>query len=406
MICYIHVIYNWGSGSIEDVLIKNARLADSGEFVDISAADGIIVQIRPSGRGGEAKKTIDAHGNYISPGFIDLHVHLRDPGLTHKEDIFSGTMAAVNGGITTVCCMPNTSPNIDSPEIIQYILSQKARCDVLPIGAITKAQKGEALTDFAALKKAGAIALSDDGRPVENETLMREALIKAKENDMLVMSHCEDLKLAGNEAEDKITKRDVDLAQKTGARLHICHVSTKKSAEYIGEAKKSGCRVTAETCPHYFALSEKDAKKYGANAKMNPPLRSVEDKEGIIEAIKSGAIDCISTDHAPHSEEEKKAGANGITGLETSFALGVTYLVRQGHITLSKLIGLMSENPAKIIGLENEKGKIETGKAANFVIFDPNAKFIFDKNSSRSKSLNTPFHGFELYGKPFCIRCN
>ncbi|MCL2157964.1 MAG: dihydroorotase [Oscillospiraceae bacterium] len=386
-----------------ELLIKNARTADSGELVDISVFGGIIEQIRTAGAGknktSDQTQTIDAGGKYISPGFVDLHVHLRDPGQTHKEDIASGTMAAAAGGITTVCCMPNTRPCLDTPELVRYVLGQRAYCNVLPVGAITKSQKGEELTDFAALKKAGAIALSDDGRPVESDELMRAALLKAKENDMLVMPHCEDLGLSGNASEDKITKRDIELAQKVGARLHICHVSTKKSAEYVAQAKRAGARISAETCPHYFALTEKAVLQYGENARMNPPLRSEEDREGIIEAIKSGAIETISTDHAPHSEEEKKAGQNGITGLESAFALGVTYLVRPGHITLAKLIEMMTINPARIIGVEGERGKIEEGKAADFVIFDPEEKFTFDKTKSRSKSRNTPFHGFELYGK-------
>jgi dihydroorotase len=385
--------------NISDLTIKNARLADGGDLVDISVAGGVIEKICPAGgHGKSASETIDARRNYIAPGLVDLHVHLRDPGLTHKEDIASGTKAAAAGGITTLCCMPNTEPCIDSPEVIRYVLDQTAHCGVLPVGAITKMQKGESLTDFAALKKAGAIALSDDGRPVESESLMREALIKAKENDMLIMQHCEDLSLSGNESEDKITKRDIDLAGDVGARLHICHISTKKSAGYVSGAKLRGIKVSSETCPHYFVLTEDDVLKYGANAKMNPPLRSLEDREGIIEAIKSGVIDCISSDHAPHSENEKQAGINGITGLETAFALGVTYLVKPKHITLGKLIELMATNPAKIIGIDKQKGTIEAGKAADFVIFDTEAKFTFDKNNSLSKSRNTPFHGFELYG--------
>ena len=375
-----------------NILIKNARLVETDEIINILVSDGIIKQIRRDELCSSADtEIIDACGNYIAPGFIDLHVHLRDPGQTHKEDIDSGTKAAVKGGITTVCCMPNTNPCIDNPDVIKYILEKNTHCNILPVGAITKSQKGEGLTDFAALKHAGAVALSDDGKPVENADLMREALIKAKENGMLMMSHCE--------PEDEITKRDIDLACETGARLHICHVSTKNSAKYIADAKNLGVAVTAETCPHYFVLTDADVLKYGVNAKMNPPLRSFEDREKIIEAIKSGVIDCITTDHAPHSDEEKKSGLNGITGLETSFALGVTYLVKKNHITLARLIELMTINPAKIIGIDKNRGTIEVGKIADFVIFNTNEKFIYDKSKSCSKSRNTPFHGFELYGK-------
>ena len=377
-----------------NLIIKNARLVETDEIVDIFISCGIIEQICRDELCSSAGncETIDACGNYISAGFIDLHVHLRDPGLTYKEDIESGTKSAVKGGITTVCCMPNTNPVIDNPAQIKYILENKNKyCNVLPVGAITKSQKGEQLTDFAELKRAGAIALSDDGKPVEGENLMREALIKAKKNDILIMSHCE--------PEDIITKRDINLAGENNSRLHICHVSSGKSVDYIADAKKHGFGITAETCPHYFVLTAEDVLKYGVNAQMNPPLRSVEDKEKIIEAIKSGIIDCISTDHAPHSEEDKNAGINGITGLETSFALGLTYLVKQNHITLARLIELMVVNPAKIIGIDDKYGTIKAGKAADLVIFNTDEKFIYDKNKSYSKSRNTPFHGFELYGK-------
>ncbi|MCL1858780.1 MAG: dihydroorotase [Oscillospiraceae bacterium] len=390
-----------------NLIIKNARLVETDEIIDIIINNGIISEIcRSEPAWPPVEKNcdiniIDAECNYISAGFIDLHTHLRDPGLTYKEDIESGTKSAIKGGITALCCMPNTNPVIDNPDLIKYILENKnkAHCNIFPVGAITKSQKGEELTDFAGLKKAGAMALSDDGKPVENYDLMREALIKSKENNILIMSHCEDLSLTGNESEDKITKRDIYLACETGARLHICHVSTGNSAGYIAEAKNQGFNITAETCPHYFVLTDEDITKYGVNAKMNPPLRSTEDKEKIIEAIKSGAIDCISTDHAPHSLEDKNAGVNGITGVETSFALGVTYLVKQNHITLKKLIELMTINPAKIIGIDDKYGTIEVGKAADFVIFNTDKKFIYDKNKSYSKSRNTPFHGFKFYGK-------
>ena len=426
-----------------NMIIKNARLVKTEKIINILVSDGVIAQIFEGEfcefkdfRNYKICEIIDARGNYISAGFIDLHVHLRDPGFEYKEDIESGTKAAVKGGVTTVCCMPNTKPVIDNPETLKYIFETKANCGVLPVAAVTKSQKGEELTDFIELKKAGAVALSDDGRPVGNCELMREALINAKNNNMLIISHCEDLTLAHsgvmndgeilkkinlecnldlkgipNEAEDKITKRDVNLACETGARLHIAHVSSKNSVDYIADAKKRGFNnITAETCPHYFTLTDGDVLKYGVNAKMNPPLRSAEDKEKIIEAIKSGVIDCISTDHAPHSLDDKKdenyidlcklqEAANGITGLETMFSLGVTYLVKPNHITLDRLIELMTVNPAKIIGIEKERGTIEIGKAADFVIFNTDEKFIFDKDKSYSKSRNTPFNGFELYGK-------
>ena len=435
-----------------NLIIKNAKLVETDKTVDILVMGGVIDSIfgsepdspisvteliyngerRP---GEEMCEIIDACGNYISAGFIDLHVHLRDPGMKYKEDIESGTKSAVKGGVTTVCCMPNTNPPIDNPKGIKYILESTAYCNVLPAAAITKSQKGEELTDFAELKKAGAAALSDDGRPVENDDLMREAMIKAKENGMLIMSHCEDLTLSRggimnggeslkkinglhnldlkgipNEAEDKATKRDINLVCETGAGLHIAHVSSGNSVDCIAGAKSRGFNITAETCPHYFSLTDGDVLKYGVNAKMNPPLRSYADREKIIDGIKSGVIDCVSTDHAPHSSEDKKDcgnidfanlknAANGVTGLETSFALGVTYLVNPKYIKLEKLIELMTVNPAKIIGIDKTRGTIEAGKAADFTIFNINEKFIYDKNKSYSKSRNTPFHGFELYGK-------
>ena len=381
-----------------NLLIKNARLTGTDETTDILAVNGAIAQISRHISAG-AVNTIDAAGAYIAPGFIDLHTHLRDPGLTHKEDIASGTAAAIRGGFTSVCAMPNTVPPADTPETIEYILSQPANCKVYPVGAITKGQQGRELTDFAALKCAGAAALSDDGKPVTDGELMRAALLKARECGMLLMPHCEDLSRAGSESEDSMTERDIELAKETGALLHVAHVSTKNSAGYIAGAKRRGfTNITAETCPHYFVLTENDAPKYGANAKMNPPLRAPEDREAIIAAITSGAIDAVSTDHAPHSENEKRAGINGITGLETAFALSVTYLVKPGHITLARLTELLSVNPAKIIGDKN-RGAIAPGKAADLVIFDITEKFTYDKNASASKSRNTPFHGFEFFGK-------
>ena len=379
------------------MIIKNARLFDSGRLVNIKILDGVIAKISEEYIFDADCAELDAGADIIAPGFIDLHVHLRDPGLIYKEDIKTGTLAAINGGFTSICAMPNTVPVTDTPEIIKYILDSPASCRVLPVAAITKAQEGKELTDFHALKRAGAISLSDDGKTVESAELMREALVKSRENNILIISHCE--------PEDEITRRDINLASDTGARLHIAHVSTANSVQAIADAKKSGLKITAETCPHYFSLTEQAVLKSGADAKMNPPLRTHADRTAIIDAIKSGVIDCISTDHAPHSPEDKMNGANGITGLETAFALGVTCLVRENHITLEKLIKLMSLNPAKIIGLDDKLGSIEEGKTADLVIFNIDERFIYDKNSSRSKSRNTPFHGFELYGRILYTIC-
>ena len=400
-----------------NLLLKNAMLVTPDEIKkrNVLIKNKVIEKISGDEiECGSETEIIDICGNYISAGFIDLHSHLRDPGYTHKEDIKSGTKSAVKGGFTTVLCMPNTKPSIDNAETIEEIYGKSkcgGYCNVLSVGAITLSQEGKVLTDFALLKKAGAIALSDDGKPVGSSALMREAFIKAKENDMLIISHCEDLELVqadyvSNSAEDVITARDIILAGETGARLHIAHVSSGNSVDFIEWAKNKGYRITAETCPHYFSLTDRDAEKIGVNAKMNPPLRSGKDREKIIESIKGGIIDCISTDHAPHAYYEKceetndwQKAMNGITGFETAFAVGVTYLVKPGIISLNKLINLMTANPAKIIGIDSMKGQLEEGMSADIAVFSTDEKYIYDRAKTYSKSKNTPYDGFELYGK-------
>jgi len=338
---------------------------------------------------------IDTTGLIIAPGLVDIHVHFREPGFEYKEDIQSGSVAAAAGGFTTVCCMPNTSPVADNEDTIKSII-EKAKAvgiNVYPIGAVTIGQKGEKLTDFGKLKKAGAVALSDDGMPITDDEIMRKALIAAEKAGMLIISHCEE--------EEPMVERDVKLAAETGARIHIAHVSTAAAVESIRKAKAAGVKVTAETCPHYFSLTDEVVKQKGANAKMSPPLRTQNDVDAIIEGLCDGTIDAIATDHAPHSPEEKALpftdAPNGIIGLETSLALTLTYLYHTGKLTIEEIINLMSVNPAKILGIKN--GSLEVGNAADLVIFDPNEEWTVDSTKFKSKSRNTPFDGMKLKGK-------
>ncbi|MHC1695284.1 MAG: dihydroorotase [Eubacteriales bacterium] len=364
-------------------------------------------------------------GDTVIPSLCDLHVHLREPGQEYKETIATGLSAASAGGFSHVACMPNTSPTLDCPELIRFVYdrAEEARkackdttCEVHVVGAITKGLKGAQLCDFPALLDAGAVAFSDDGRPVSDEGMMEHALLSAKACGALIISHSEDLSyppgainageyskklgLIGSpvSAEADAIARDVLLAGRTGARLHVAHVSTARSVEVIRRAKASGIDVTCETCPHYFTLTDSDVERFGVNAKMNPPLRTRADVEAIIEGLRDGTIDCISTDHAPHSPEDKREAqgdieqaANGIVGLETSFALSYTVLVRSGHISLERLVELMSTNPKRILGIKDSP--------ESFIKVDLENNFTVDKQSFRSKGRNTPFHGMELWGR-------
>ncbi len=366
---------------------------------------------------------INVHGNYVMPGFIDLHVHLREPGFEYKETIRTGSMAAAAGGYTTICPMPNTKPVTDSPNMIHWILD-KARKDavvnILPVGAITLGQEGSELTDIPAMKDAGACALSEDGKSVMNTALYAQAMKIAADKDIPVFAHCEDKSLVGkgainagkkavelnvdpisNAVEDIITARDILLAKETGARLHLCHCSTAYSAAMVDFAKKEGLKVTAEVCPHHFILTDEDIPGDDSNYKMNPPLRSAKDVQILKEALRDGIMDVISTDHAPHSEEEKaKTIADapfGIVGSETAFALTYTELVKSGYLSPSQLVEKMSVNPAKILSID--KGCIGEGKVADIVIIDQNAEYLIDKDTFYSKGKNTPFHGKNVCGR-------
>lgn len=375
----------------------------------------------------EADQTIDAAGCYVMPGLIDLHVHLRDPGLTHKETLESGGRAAARGGVTTVCAMPNTKPVTDTAEMVDKLHRRAAvesPIHVIQLGAVTKGEKGEELADIRGMAKAGCHAISEDGKSVMNAALYRKGMKLAKECNISVFAHCEDINMveggvmnAGakaealgvkgitNSVEDVIVARDILLAKETGVRLHLCHCSTADSVRMIEAAKKAGLPVTGEVCPHHFILSDGDINENNGQYKMNPPLRSKADVEALREGLKSGIMDVISTDHAPHAEEEKnlpmEQAAFGIVGLETSASLTYTQLVEKGVLTPMQMAEKMSYNPARILGLD-DKGSVSEGKTADLMIFDPSKEYRIDKNTFLSKGKNTPFDGYPVKGEVCC----
>lgn len=405
------------------LLIKNIRAVDAKNdtITDVYIVDGIIEEVGKNLHTG-ADQVIDGTDLVLLPSIFDMHVHFRDPGLTHKEDVLTGCSAALAGGVTGVLAMPNTNPPCDSPETIRYIIdkAKDTGVEVYPVGCITKGMKGDELCDFDALKEAGCICISDDGRPVVNAELMRQALEKSNENGLLVASHCEDLDIIkggimnkgevseklgvkgmDRASEDYITAREMILAKSVDSRIHICHVSTKDSAAMIRFAKSMGVKVTCETAPHYFMLTDELLSKRDADYRMNPPLRTREDVKAIIEAVKDGTIDCIITDHAPHTAEEKadfEKAPNGVVGLETSFAATLTALYHTGEITLKKVVELMCVNPRKILGLEVPA--IQKGKTADLMIADLDRKWVVEPDKLHSKSHNTVFKGMTLIGKP------
>ncbi len=410
------------------ILIKGGRVIDPAnkidEVTDIYISDGVIEEIGTQlDVDGLEINVIDATGLIVAPGLIDMHTHLREPGFEYKEDIETGTSAAAMGGFTSIACMPNTNPPIDNAAIVEYIHSKAksaGKVNVYPIGCISKGQKGEELAPIGELKFAGAVAISDDGRPVENALLMKRALQYANTFDISVISHCEDMSLvdggSANEgfmattlglrpispaAEEVMVARDVLLAENEGVAVHIAHISTRGSVDIIRSAKARGVRVTCETCPHYFTLTDREIDGFNTNAKMNPPLRSDDDVKAIIEGLRDKTIDVIATDHAPHHIDEKNCefalAANGIVGLETSLPLGITYLVDTGILTINELLEKMCVNPANILGLN--KGTLSESRPADIVIFDPNEKFTVDVNGFKSKGKNSPYDGYELKGK-------
>ena len=414
------------------ILLKNGSMIDPVSKT-VFSSDILIEQEKISSVGPDLASAnhhvLDCTGKVIAPGLVDMHVHLRDPGLTYKEDIATGTAAAAAGGFTAVACMPNTKPAIDTPETIGYILEKAARegsCRVYPIGAVTMGLKGDAPSDLAALYKAGAQAFSDDGMPISSATRMREALMEAKALNSFVISHCEDGEMVGNKAvnegkisrqlglpgrpaiaEDLMVARDLMLAKETGSHVHIAHVSTAGAAELIRQAKKNGVSVTAETCPQYFIYTEDEILAKSTMARVNPPLRTEADKLAILEAVLDGTLDCIVTDHAPHSAEEKARplaeAPSGMVGLETALAACITYLVKPGHLTLPALLEKMSAIPAKILGLEPVI--LTEGAAADLFVLDPAAEWVVNPESFRSKARNTVFGGETLTGKVLLTIC-
>lgn len=408
------------------LLIKNGTLIDpvlnSEQITDILIEDGQIAAIGANLEDSEAR-TIEAAGLAVAPGLIDMHVHFRDPGFTYKEDIISGSNAAAHGGFTTVTCMPNTKPTVDCPDMIAYVLDrskQGSGVNVLPIGAVSVGEQGEQLTDAKALKKAGAVALSDDGVPVQNANLMRDALICASRAGLTVLSHCEDKDMVKNYAvnegrisrqlgihgrpaiaEEIMVMRDAMLAEETQTAVHICHISTGRAVDIVRKYKKKGVKITCETCPQYFTLNQREILEQGAMARVNPPLRTTRDVAAILAGLKDGTIDCIVTDHAPHSEEEKARGLeqapSGMVGLETSLGISLTQLYHTGEMTLPQIIAKMTVNPARILNLE--KGRLSVGSDADLTIFDPNEEWVVDASKFASKGRNTPFNGRTLKGK-------
>lgn len=410
------------------ILIKNGRVLDPKNNVDsvldLYIEDGEIVQMEPDidMSGGEIEE-IDASGLIVAPGLVDMHCHLREPGYEYKEDIETGTRSAAMGGFTSIACMPNTNPVVDNCAVVEYIINRAREAGVVnvyPIGAATKGLQGKELSEIGELKFAGVVAVSDDGRPVESPALMRNVMQYAAMFDTPVISHCEEMSLseggAMNEgavatrlglrgisraSEEVMVSRDAILAQAYNLPVHIAHVSTRGSVEIVRHAKSMGVPITCETCPHYFTLTEDAVVGFNTNAKMNPPLRTADDVAAIIEGLKDGTIDAIATDHAPHHTDEKNVefdlAANGIVGFETALGLGITYLVKPGHLTLSQLLEKMSGNPAEILGLN--KGQLKTGKPADIVIFDPDKEWTVDPSNFQSKSKNSPFGGLTLNGR-------
>lgn len=407
-------------------LIQNGYVLDpeskrEGKF-DVLIEDNKIIKVAEQITD-YADKVLDASGCYVMPGFIDLHVHLRDPGLEYKETLETGGKAAARGGVTTICAMPNTKPVVDNGEKVADV-HNRAKTDspvhVIQIGAITIGQQGQELADIEGMAKAGCHAISEDGKSVMNASLYRKAMKIAKENEISIFAHCEDitmveggvmhadekaqalgLKGITNAVEDVIVARDILLAKETGVRLHLCHCSTEDSVKLVEAAKKEGLPVTAEVCPHHFAMTTDDITEDDGNFKMNPPLRGRRDVEALKAGLKADIMDVIATDHAPHAAEEKNCSmikaAFGIVGLETMASLTYTELVEPGILTPMQMAEKTSYNPAKILGLD-DKGAIAEGKIADVVVFDPTVEYVIDKNTFYSKGKNTPFHGRKVKG--------
>jgi len=413
--------------SMAKLLIRNGRVIDPASGRD-EAADVLIDQGRIAAVGrnlaADEAEILDAAGLVVAPGFIDMHAHLREPGFEHAETIETGCRAAAAGGFTSVCAMPNTSPVNDNPTVTRYIIERASRhacVNVFPVGAITAGSQGEALAEIGSMKNAGAVAISDDGKPVMNARVMRRALETARAFDLPVIQHCEDLNLsAGGDmhegytsvrlglrgipacAEDVIVARDLLLAEHTGARYHVAHISTRRSVEMVAQAKAKGLPVTCEATPHHMSLSDEDMVPYDSNYKMKPPLRSREDVAAVIEGIASGVVDAIATDHAPHPGSEKMQEFErcpfGIIGFETALGIALEVLYHSGKISLPRLVALFTTGPARILKLD--RGTLAPGAPADVTIFDPERVWTYDLNNTFSKSRNSPYHGRTFRGGP------
>lgn len=416
------------------ILIKNGRIIDPDSKMD-QVADLLIENDKIAAVGEkmneEADRIVDAEGCYVMPGLIDLHVHLRDPGLTHKEDIITGARAAARGGVTTVVAMPNTKPVMDDPSRVAYVNNKAkdyAKVNVLQVGAITKGMKGEELSDIEGMVKAGIPAISEDGKSVMNAQLYKEAMLIAKRMNIPVLAHCEDIHMVNggcmnedensrkfglpgisNAVEDTIVARDIIISRDTGCHLHLCHCSTEASMILLKLAKERGIPVTGEVCPHHFTLTSDDMVKDDTNYKMNPPLRTPKDVEALKKGLKEDVFDVISTDHAPHSSDEKNQSMQkapfGIVGLETSVALTITELVDKGWLTPMQMAEKMSYNPARILHLD-DKGSLKKGKTADVVIIDPEEEYTIDVKEFVSKGKNSPFNGKKVKGKVKMTICS
>jgi dihydroorotase len=409
------------------LLIKNGRVIDPASGLDarrdVLLENGRVAAIEPHIEAGEAQQ-YDAAGQVVAPGFLDIHVHLREPGTEHAETIETGAKAAAAGGFTSICCMPNTTPVNDSPTVTSFIVERARRyapVRVFPIGAITKESEGETLAEIGAMQLAGAVAISDDGRPVMNSRVMRRAMEYAGSFDMVVIDHCEDLNLSlggdihegaqsvrlglrgiPGSSEDVMVARDIILAESLQARVHIAHISTAKSIRMVREARRAGVRVTCEVTPHHFALTDQDISSYDSNYKMKPPLRGHCDIEAAIEGIVDGTIDAIATDHAPHTGNSKMQEFErcpfGVTGLETALGLALERLYHPGKISLMRLVDLFTSGPARVIGLP--AGQLNVGGPADVTVFSLDREWLFDVNNTLSKSKNSPFNQRLFRGGP------
>lgn len=408
------------------ILFKNGTVIDyvskTEEILDVLIEDDVIIKVHKN-IADAANKIVDCSGLYIMPGMIDMHCHLREPGGEHKETIETGSKSAVKGGFTSICPMPNTKPTPDSAIVLQKILERAKEvnlCNIFPFSSVTIGEKGEKLVDFKTQLEAGAIAFSDDGMPVENAKMIREAMFETNKLGSFVSEHCEEKSVSNGsinagsiaeqlgvggvlpEAEEIMASRDIVIAETNHLHTHICHISTQTSVNMIRSAKERGVNVTCETCPHYFSFTVDEVLNSGVNAKMNPPLREEKDRQAIIKGLKDGTIDCLITDHAPHTKEEKDKGLreapNGIIGFETALPAVITNLIKPGLVNYMDMVRFMSYRPAELLGLTT-RGQIKEGYIADLTIFDPNDEYVYTEDMIASKSKNTPWIGKKLFGR-------